>query len=193
MTKTLSPKEKKILLHTARQAIMLAVQGKKRPPNPQIDDLPPSLLKPGACFVTLTREGQLRGCVGSILARQPLIQDVTERAVAAALGDPRFQPLTAEELDQVQIEISILTHPTPLNYHNPADLITKLRVGIDGVILKDGSRRATFLPQVWEKLPDPDLFLSRLCLKMGLPGDTWRVKAVEVEVYQVVKFTESEI
>ena len=191
MTKIISPEEKKILLNTARQAISEAFK-EEIPSQADSGELPEALLEPGACFITLTKEGQLRGCVGSIQATQPLIQDVKDRAVAAAFGDPRFPPLEPEELDLVQIEVSTLTQPIPLNYEDPGELPAKLRPGIDGVILIDGFRRATFLPQVWEKLPDPDLFLSRLCLKMGLPGDTWRLKKMDVEIYQVEKFTESE-
>lgn len=181
-----------MLLNTARQAIQQAFQG-ENPPQARSGELPEVLLEPGACFVTLTKAGQLRGCVGSIEATQPLIQDVQDRSIAAAFKDPRFPPLDAVELGQIQIEISTLTPPQPLFYDGPGDLPAKLRVGIDGVILRDGFRRATFLPQVWDKLPDPDLFLSRLCQKMGLPADSWRERKMEVEIYQVEKFTETDL
>jgi AmmeMemoRadiSam system protein A len=121
-----------------------------------------------------------------------LIQDVRDRAVGAAFGDPRFPSLTTSELENTVIEISALTKPKPLIYDTPEDLARKLRVGIDGVILKGQFRRATFLPQVWEKLPDPDLFLSRLCQKMGLAPDAWRHDKLEAEIYQVEKFTEKD-
>ena len=189
MTRKFSPVEKQILLKTARQAIEMTLRGQKYPPI-DLEELPSALREPGACFVTLTIAGQLRGCVGSIEATRTLINDVRDRAIGAAFGDPRFPSLTASELEVVVIEISTLTKPEPLLYDTPDDLVKKLRVGIDGVILTGDMRRATFLPQVWEKLPDPDLFLSRLCLKMGLAGDSWRYQKLEVDIYQVEKFTE---
>ncbi len=191
MTREISPAERQILLKTARQAIETALQGGKFPPI-NLEELGSTLREPGACFVTLTIKGQLRGCVGSIEATQALILDVRDRAIGAAFGDPRFPPLTAPELEDLVIEISTLTKPEPLFYESAEDLVRKLRVGIDGVILKGQFRRATFLPQVWDKLPDPELFLSRLCLKMGVPSDAWRTERLAVEIYQVEKFTELE-
>ena len=192
MTREFSPAERQILLESARQAIEFALRGEELP-QLDLEDLPPALGEPGACFVTLTIAGQLRGCVGSIEANQALIQDVRDRAIGAAFGDPRFPSLTTPELEDLHIEISTLTKPEPLEYESPEDLVRKLRQGIDGVILKGQFRRATFLPQVWEKLPDPELFLSRLCLKMGLASDAWRYRQLEVETYQVQKFTEGEV
>ena len=189
MTRKITATERQILLKTARQAIEMTLRGEELPPlNRQ--ELPPELLEPGACFVTLTKAGQLRGCVGSIEATQSLAQDVRDRAVGAAFGDPRFPSLTAPELEDLEIEISTLTKPEPLFYDTQEDLVRKLRVGVDGVILKGQLRRATFLPQVWEKLPDPELFLSRLCQKMGLAPDAWRYNKLEVDIYQVEKLTE---
>jgi len=167
----------------------MTLKGEELPPLNR-EELPPNLLEPGACFVTLTKAGQLRGCVGSIEAVQPLIQDVRDRAVGAAFGDPRFPSVTAPELEDLEIEVSILTSPEPLFYDTPKDLVRKLRVGVDGVILKGRFRRATFLPQVWENLPDPELFLARLCQKMGLAPDAWRVNKMGVDIYQVEKFSE---
>lgn len=189
MTRKITAAERKILLKTARQAIEMTLRGEELPPINR-EELPPELLEPGACFVTLTKAGQLRGCVGSIEATQSLIQDVRDRAVGAAFGDPRFPSLTAPELETLEIEISTLTKPEPLFYESPEDLVRKLRVGVDGVILKGQLRRATFLPQVWEKLPDPELFLSRLCQKMGLAPDAWRYSKLEVDIYQVEKIAE---
>ena len=189
MTREFTPSEGKILLETARQSIAHVLRGAELPPL-NLEELPPDLVEPGASFVTLTIAGQLRGCVGSIEANRALIQDVRDRAIGAAFGDPRFPSLTPSEFEDLEIEISTLSRPEPLSYHSPQDLVRKLRPGIDGVILKDQFRRATFLPQVWEKLPDPELFLSRLCLKMGLESDAWRRRNLEVETYQVQKFTE---
>jgi len=115
---------------------------------------------------------------------------VREHAIAAALQDYRFPPVQPEELGSIEIEVSRLTRPQPLPYDGPADLIAKLRPGVDGVILQDGFRRATFLPQVWEKIPAPEQFLSELCLKMGAPADLWRRKPLEVSTYQVEEFHE---
>ena len=189
MTREISAAEKQILLKTARQAVEMTLKGEELPPLNR-EELPPNLLEPGACFVTLTKAGQLRGCVGSIEAVQPLIQDVRDRAVGAAFGDPRFPSVTAPELEDLEIEVSILTSPEPLFYDTPKDLVRKLRVGVDGVILKGQYRRATFLPQVWQNLPDPELFLARLCQKMGLAPDAWRVNKMGVDIYQVEKFSE---
>jgi AmmeMemoRadiSam system protein A len=191
MTKEISPVERKFLLKTARQAIKKTLKGEPLP-EISLDDVSPLLREPGACFITLTIGDQLRGCVGSIEATKPLILDVRNRAIGAAFEDPRFPSLTDVETKDLEIEISILTKPEPLFYDSPDDLITKLQIGIDGVILKDRSRRATFLPQVWMKLPEPALFLSRLCLKLGLASDTWQSERLDVETYQVVKISEEE-
>ncbi len=189
MTRGISPTDRETLLRTAREAIEKNLRGEKHTPF-DFDELSPVLSRPGACFVTLSIAGQLRGCVGSIEANRPLIQDVRDRAIGAAFEDPRFPSLALPELEDLVIEISTLTNPEPLPYATAEDLVRKLRVGIDGVILKGQFRRATFLPQVWEKLPDPELFLSRLCLKMGLASDAWRNEDLDVEIYQVEKFTE---
>ena len=191
MTRKINPEEKETLLTIARQAIEKTLSGEELPPLSK-EGLPPGLFEPGACFVTLTKAGQLRGCVGSIQATQALVKDVRDRSIAAAFKDPRFPPVKPQELKEIEIEVSTLTEPRRLSYDDSDDLTRKLRVGLDGVILKDGFRRATFLPQVWEKLPDPELFLSRLCQKMGLAADAWRYSKMEVEVYQVEKFTERE-
>ncbi len=144
----------------------------------------------GASFVTLTRFGLLRGCIGALEAYQPLVQDVCEPAVAAALEDYRFTPVRRDELKQLEIEISVLTTATPLEYKAPDDLQFLLRSGVDGVILRDGDRRATFLPQVWEQLPNLEDFLNHLCLKMGRPENYWHTNKLQVETYQVEEFHE---
>ena len=113
-----------------------------------------------------------------------------EHAVAAALQDYRFPPVRPTELANIEIEISRLTVPTPLAYTTPDDLLAKLHPGLDGIILRDGVRRATFLPQVWEKIPERTEFMEQLCLKMGAPHDLWRRKHLDVLVYQVEEFHE---
>lgn len=185
----LSQQEKQILLGLAREAIQHAVNRRSLPPL-DLDNLPPRLQGLGAAFVTLTKEGELRGCIGTLEAYQPLAEDVREHAAAAALEDFRFPPVRPAEVEQLEIEISRLTEPQPLEYDSPLDLVHKLRPGIDGVVLKDGFRRATFLPQVWEKLPDPVLFLDQLCLKMGSQKSAWRTRKLEVLTYQVEEFHE---
>lgn len=181
--------EKRLLLQLARQSLQLAVKGEPLPPL-RLETLAPVLRQPGASFVTLTRRGELRGCIGALEPYQPLVEDVREHAVAAALQDYRFPPVQPEELSEIEIEISRLTRPENLEYASPEDLVQKLRPHVDGVILRDGLHRATFLPQVWEKLPDPAEFLSHLCLKMGASPDLWQRKRLVVQVYQVEDFAE---
>ncbi len=185
----LSFDEKATLLIIARQALVAAVSGKNLPPI-DLSELPVILKEPGSSFVTLTVHGELRGCIGSLEPTIPLLEDVREHAVAAALEDYRFPPVQPVELPEIHIEISYLTVPIPLPYEAPVDLPRHLRPGIDGVVLRDGFRRATFLPQVWEKLPDPEEFLSHLCLKMGVSPSLWRQKKLLVETYQVEEFHE---
>ncbi len=182
----LTPAERDPLIELARQALELGVGGE---PLPELDleSLPPRLQAPGASFVTLTKRGALRGCIGSLEPYRPLAEDVRQHAVAAALNDYRFPRLQPEELPEITLEISCLTLPQPLEYDRPEELPTLLRPHTDGVVLRDGSRRATFLPQVWEKLPDPAEFLNHLCRKMGLPPDSWRLRKLTVEIYQVEK------
>jgi AmmeMemoRadiSam system protein A len=140
--------------------------------------------------VTLTVRGELRGCIGTLEPYQPLADDVREHAIAAALQDPRFPPVGPNELNGINIEVSRLSMAYPLEYSTAEDLIQKLRPHIDGVILRDGMRRATFLPQVWEKIPDPALFMNNLCYKMGAVPDAWKRKHLEVLTYQVEEFHE---
>jgi uncharacterized protein len=185
----LSIEDRKVLLVLARKALEEAVTGKPMEPL-ELEMQSPCLLEPGATFVTLRRKGELRGCIGALEAYQPLAEDVREHAKAAALQDYRFPPITQEELDEISIEISLLTPPQLLEYNNCEDLARILFTKRDGVILKDGARRATFLPQVWEKLPDPVSFLNSLCMKMGLAPDTWQQRKMEVWTYQVEEFHE---
>ena len=191
MTNKLSGEEQKLLLKTARNAIRQELDKEEKLPL-VMDEYSPKLQEKGACFITIKKNGVLRGCVGSIEAVHPLIQDVQERAVAAAFQDYRFPSLTLPELDEISIEISRLTQPRKLTYEDGEDLIAKLRPRIDGVILRHQTRRATFLPQVWEQLPNPELFLNRLCAKMGLDQSIWRSTKLQVETYQVEKFREED-
>ncbi len=153
----------------------------------------PALQKRRGVFVTLTIGGRLRGCIGSLLAIGAIVDGVRENAVNAAFHDPRFAPLQQDEFEQVAIEVSVLTDPTPLAYTDGDDLIAKLRPGRDGVIIAKGGNRATFLPQVWQQLPDPDSFLTHLCQKAMLPGGTWRDGSLAVQTYSVQYFHEQRV
>lgn len=185
----LTEEEKRTLLVLAREAMECGVRGQILPPL-DIQSLTPRIMEKGVCFVTLTIEGELRGCIGGLEACQSLVDDVREHAIAAALQDFRFPAVCAEELSSIKLEISRLTLPSPLDYRSPEDLLAKLRPGIDGVVLRDGVRRATFLPQVWEKLPDTAEFLNHLCYKLGTAPNLWQKKHLEVLVYEVEEFHE---
>jgi AmmeMemoRadiSam system protein A len=189
MTDQLTNGEKQTLLRLAREAMESAVKGKVRPPL-DIQSLTPLLRENGASFVTLTIDDNLRGCIGALEAYQPLAEDVREHAVAAALQDPRFPRVRENELNRIRLEVSRLTAPHLLEYSSSADLLKKLRPHIDGVILEDNFRRATFLPQVWEKIPDPAEFLSHLCQKMGARANLWQEAKLQVHIYQVEEFHE---
>ena len=189
MNAQLSLEEQQTLLRMAREAMEYSVRGEKLEPLNE-SSLPAHLREQGASFVTLTIHGQLRGCIGALEAHQPLAKDVRDHAIAAALEDPRFPPVREDELSRIQIEVSRLTRPVPLEYTDAADLLSKLRPHVDGVILRDDMRRATFLPQVWEKIPDPAEFMDNLCYKMGVSDNTWRIKHLNVLVYQVEEFHE---
>lgn len=185
----LNQADKKLLLSIARQAVEFSAK-KLSLPTLDLSDLPDSLCGLGASFVTLTRFGELRGCIGALEARQPIALDVQEHAAAAAVNDYRFLPVRPEEVNEINIEISLLTPSQALEYSSPQDLLNKLRPGVDGVILKHGFNRATFLPQVWEKIPDKEEFLSHLCMKMGTSPDLWKTDKPEVLIYQVEEFKE---
>ena len=141
-------------------------------------------------FVTLTIDDGLRGCIGNIIPQESLLDGVKANAINAAFRDPRFRPLSGKEWEKVKIEISILTDPKPLDYSNRKDLLEKMRPGTDGVILKKGYNQSTFLPQVWEQLPEKKEFLTHLCLKAGLDGNEWEKEKLEVLTYQVQAFEE---
>ena len=188
-TEKLNAVEKRLLLDIARDAIYSVAAGKETPVI-QLADLTENLRRKGASFVTLTISGKLRGCIGSLEATQPLALDVQEHAVAAATQDFRFPPISLNEVPLLEIEISRLTPTQKLEYENPHDLVAKLRPGKDGVVIRDGFRRATFLPQVWEKLPAPEEFLNHLCIKMGAEPNLWRTKDLEIFTYQVEEFKE---
>lgn len=191
MVNKLSKKEKAILLSIAREAIIHITQNKELPVL-DLSSYSVELVEKGASFVTLHRknDGQLRGCIGTLEPYQPLILDVQYHAVAAAQEDYRFPPVSYNEVSNLTIEISRLTPSVALSYSNPKELPGLLKPGVDGVILRDGQRKATFLPQVWDQLPDPEQFLAHLCNKMGSGQELWRKKILDVSIYQVEEFHE---
>lgn len=160
-----------------------------QPPKPEPDH--PALTQPGATFVTLTQQGNLRGCIGSLEAWRPLGEDVRANAKSAAFRDPRFAPLPAVELAHTRIEVSLLTLAVPISFADEADVIRQMRPGIDGLIFACHGRRGTFLPQVWESLPDPHQFLAHLKQKAGFAADFWSPD-VTLYRYEVQKWKEVE-
>jgi AmmeMemoRadiSam system protein A len=181
--------DQQVLLALARRAIGRAALG--QPLEAETLDAPSSWLQAQrASFVTLTTQGALRGCIGGLYPTVPLVEDVQLHAYAAAREDPRFPPLRPDEVSRVRIEISVLSAPEPLAYGNADELLLRLRPGVDGVIVQSGWHRATFLPQVWEKVPAPEIFLAMLCEKASLAADAWRSGKIEVMTYQVEMFEE---
>lgn len=139
----------------------------------ELEQEPPELRPVRATFVTLRQQGTLRGCIGTLEARDPLAQDVATHAYEAAFEDPRFEPLQAGEFDLLHLHISILSPSEPLPCRDEEELLARLRPGVDGLILQDGAHRATFLPAVWDDLQEPEAFLAHLKMKAGLPAHHW--------------------
>ncbi|MDO6564218.1 AmmeMemoRadiSam system protein A [Amphritea sp. 1_MG-2023] len=183
-----SQADQRYLLQLARQAIAQGIIG-HQPVPPSMAAVSTALQQPRGCFVTLTLDGQLRGCIGNLEADTTLLEAVWRNSYLAAFKDQRFMPVTAAELDRLNYEISILTPLTPLSVKNEAALLERLRPGIDGLVLTDGGHRATFLPSVWQQLPQPERFVSQLRLKAGLPADYWR-DSLRCDIYQAIKITE---
>lgn len=177
------------LLQLARHSICQALGQRSEAPDTTTNQ--EVLAQPGASFITLTQHGELRGCIGSIEAWRPLDQDIQANAVAAALRDPRFAPLTASELPYTRVEVSLLSAAQPVSFANEAEALSRLQPGIDGVILQANGRRATFLPQVWEQLPDPAVFMAQLKRKAGFPADYWS-DAIQLSRYRVHKWYEAD-
>jgi AmmeMemoRadiSam system protein A len=193
MTTDYTPDERAELLLLARRTLEAITAGEQMP-VPDLDALSPALTEPLACFVTLRRrvDDSLRGCTGTLVARRPLAQEVVAMTVQTAQHDPRFTPVLTAEVPDLHIEISVLTPPEPLHFDGPDDLLRKLRPGVDGVTLRLDSRRATFLPQVWESHPDPVMFLSLLSEKMGFSPDAWQNPRLQVDTYQAIVIEEPE-
>ena len=192
-TTTFSAQQGQVLVKLARHTIMKELG--RSIPTSETDALTLARQDKGfqshcGTFVTLKIDGQLRGCIGNLSSTESVWSSIKRNAVNAAFHDPRFGPLKDAELDQTEIEVSILTEPRPLEYRNGQDLTAKLRINVDGVIIRQGHASATFLPQVWEQLPRPEEFLSHLCMKAGLPSDAWQNSELEIQTYQVQYFDE---
>jgi len=185
----LSAEERQALLKLARDTLTACVN-LKSPPVPNPKGLPAAFRDRKGCFVTLTKDGKLRGCIGHIFPTAPLYKAVMDNAFSAGLRDPRFKLVKAEELDDIHIEISVLTVPRELDYHSPEELLKKLRPHVDGVVLNIGTRRSTYLPQVWEHFNRKEDFLNSLARKSGNASDAWRGNNVTVLTYQVEAFEE---
>jgi len=185
----LSAEEGDLLLTIARKTLEERLL-RGRTYDPDLRVLPQVLRMPGASFVTLTQAGQLRGCLGSVVAHQALALDVRDNAVKAALADPRFPPLRPEKLPYTTIEVSVLSPLRPLTYDRPEELLRQITPGKHGLLLVNGTRRGLLLPQVWEKLPNKVTFLQQLSLKAGLPTDAWTYPSTRILVFEVQEFQE---
>lgn len=182
----LNDTDKKILHDIARASIQYGLKH-QRPLPVDPDDYPAHLRTNNATFVTLKINNDLRGCIGTLQAHQPLVSDVAEHAYAAAFRDPRFDPLSEDEFSKLDYHISILSDPEPVEFKSEADLLTKIRPGIDGLILEDGFHKGTFLPSVWESLPTAEMFLNHLKQKAGLSANYWS-DAIKIQRYTVEEF-----
>lgn len=186
MSSEASNEQGKLLTHIARA--MISKQLGIRAAIPKVSDHP-WLGEQGATFVTLRKNGELRGCIGSLKAHRPLIDDLQDNAISAAFRDPRFPPLLEDELNEITIEVSLLTDPEPISFANETEALAQLEPHTDGVIFECDRLRSTFLPQVWEQLPEPELFMAHLKQKAGLPADFWSDE-VRLYRYTVEKFSE---
>lgn len=175
--------QKQTLLNLAKASIKHGLEhGRPLPIN--LNDYEVTLTKQGACFVTLQINHELRGCIGSLEAYRPLVEDVADNAFAAAFRDPRFPKLGNDEYDKLHYHISVLDKPQPMSFISEQDLLQQIRPGIDGLVLHDKFNKGTFLPSVWESLPDPESFLQHLKLKAGLSPGYWS-DTIQVERYTV--------
>lgn len=183
-------KEGEVLVGYARQIIAERVGKKNLDKDLSVDLKDKKFDQKRSTFVTIYRNGELRGCIGTLKPSVSMREDIKYNAVSAAFHDHRFPPLTPEEYDDIHIEVSVLTEPVALKYEDGADLLTKLNPKKDGVIINKGAARATFLPQVWDQLPEPEEFITHLCMKAGLPGDAWMTMKIDVSTYHAQYFIE---
>jgi len=169
----LNDAQKTILKSLAEYTLRYAVDHDGKEPKISIADYPESLTQPAASFITLEKHGKLRGCIGNLEAIFPLVNDVVKNTVAAAFSDPRFEPLQKNELADIRLSISVLSAPQAMYFKDQNDLLQQLRKDEDGLILQERHYRATFLPSVWQQLPDKLSFLEHLKQKAGLTPDYW--------------------
>lgn len=169
----LSSSEKSFLKQVATESIRAAVLEGRKCSASCFEPVSQRLTAQGACFITLLKQGRLRGCIGTLDAYRSILEDVICNAYSAAMSDPRFPPVTSEELDQLELSISLLTDPQEVTVTSELELKEGLVPGVDGLILQDGIHRATYLPSVWEQLPDRADFIRELKCKAGLPQDYW--------------------
>jgi AmmeMemoRadiSam system protein A len=188
MKKSLSKEQGCRLLHLVRETIEQRLGLAPKASNCDLNDA--EFQHPRGTFVTLKKRGNLRGCIGNLEPSGSLVESLRRNGMSAAIDDHRFSPVSAEEFSGVEVEISVLNQPEQLQFRNSSELIEQIRPGIDGVILQIGKARATFLPQVWEQLPEPETFLNHLCQKAGLQPSAWQNNEPEVFVYQVQSFKE---
>jgi AmmeMemoRadiSam system protein A len=187
-TNELTPQQQQQLLQVARESIEYGLGHRHAMPI-DADAYDEQLLQQGGSFVTLDKKGALRGCIGTLQPYQPLVIDVAEHARAAAFSDPRFPPVGADELADIVISVSVLGNPDVIDFSDEEDLISQLRPLQDGLILEDGGARGTFLPAVWESLPEPRQFLQQLKRKAGLPLDYWS-DSLKISRYTTQSFSE---
>lgn len=189
MAMKLSSKQKIYLLSLARKTILdYFDKAKKTQVDPK--EIDKKLIKPAATFITLTKSGELRGCIGNLIAKKPLYQDIIDNALLAAFADNRFPQLKENELKNIKIEISILSAPVSYKYDDIDSLLKQIKPKKHGVIIQNGFNQATYLPQVWDDLPNKTEFLESLCIKAGLPKEAWKEKSTEIFFYTVENFSE---
>lgn len=189
MSHELTPAQQQQMLQLARASIAYGLQHGQALPL-TLNDYDDTLQQPGACFVTLNKHQQLRGCIGSLQAHRPLVEDISQQAYAAAFRDPRFSPLAEDELPELQLEISILSPLQAMQFDSEQHLLAQIRPHIDGLLLQDGLHKGTFLPLVWQKLPDKQRFWQQLKRKAGLPDDHWS-DSLQCFKYQTQVFEDS--
>ena len=182
----LSDDDRKVLKEVARRSVLNGLEF-HRPLDVNVGDYSDSLRQERATFVTLNIEGDLRGCIGTLEAYRPLVVDIAHNAYAAAFSDPRFAPLGPAEYEQLDYHISVLSDTSPMQFASEADLLSQIRPGIDGLVLEDNGYRGTFLPSVWEQLPEREAFLAHLKQKAGLPASYWS-DTLKVSRYTVESF-----
>lgn len=188
---SLNEQDRQVLLALAHRAIASSVHGFG---EPEVDaaQMPPFAALPWGCFVTVRVEGELRGCIGSVLPRLPLYRAVSRHAIQAACEDRRFAPIRCDELEVLHVEISVLSVPGKLPASTPKEVLLHLRPGLDGVLLVHGQRSATYLPQVWKNITEPREFMESLSRKAGLGPDAWRDPEATISLYEVLAFGDAE-